>query len=121
MAFVLVYRIRLRRPIIAVAVAAVAVATGMAASALISSGLAQSDAAKPAEMAKEPLTSSAKIDDAPGATADRKESETGRAEAADGSSASPSGPTGHAMEDRKRALIILMFQNGTSRPFGSFK
>jgi len=116
MAFVLDYRIRLRHPIIAVAVA-----TGMAASALIPKELGQEEAAKPAEMAEGRLTSSAKIDDAAGAAAVRIKSQTGRAEAADNANGPPSEPSGAAMASRKRALIILMLKNGENRPFGSFK
>ncbi len=116
MAFVLVHRIGLRRPIIAVAVATV-----MAASALIPKELAQDDAAKPAEMAEGPLTSPAKIDDVAGAAAVRVKSQPGRAEAADDANGPPSQPSGAAVANRNRALIILMLQNGENRPFGSFK
>jgi hypothetical protein len=115
MAFVLVHRIGLPRPIIAVAVA-----TAMAASALIPKELAQDDAAKPAEMAEGGPASPAKIDDVAGAAAVRVRSQTGRAEAAD-NAGPPSEPSGAAMESRKRALIILMLQNDRNRPFGSFK
>jgi hypothetical protein len=116
MAFVLVHRIGLPRPIIAVAVA-----TAMAASALIPKELAQDDAAKPAEMAEGGPASPAKIDDVAGAAAVRVRSQTGRAEAADNANGPPSEPSGAAMESRKRALIILMLQNDRNRPFGSFK
>lgn len=112
MAFVLVYRIRLRRPIIAAAVAA-----GMSASALIPSALAQSNPASPAE----PPTSPACTDNAPGAAADCEKCKTDRAQAAYDANGPPPEPTVGAAENRKLALIILLFQNGANRPFGSFK
>jgi hypothetical protein len=110
MAFVLVSGIDLRRPIVALAVAA-----GMLASALIPSGLTQSNPATPAEPRMAPAGVRA--------AADRQKSETGREEAARGADAggSPSGRMDAATEERKRALIILMFQNGANPPFGPFR
>jgi hypothetical protein len=110
MAFAFVSWIDLRRPLVALAVAAC-----MSASALIPSGLTQSNPATPAESRMAPAGGRAE--------ADRQKSETGREEAARDADAggSPSGRRDTAMEDRKRALIILMFQNGANPPFGSFK
>jgi hypothetical protein len=110
MAFVLVSRAGLRRSIVALAVAA-----GMSASALIPSGPTQGNPATPVE----PVTAPAGVR----AEADRQKSDTGREEAARGADAggSPSERMDAAMEDRKRALIILMFQNGANPPFGFFK
>jgi hypothetical protein len=57
------------------------------------------------------------------AEADRQKSETGREEAARGADAggSPSGRMDAATEERKRALIILMFQNGAKSAVRAFQ
>ena len=109
MAFVLVSGIDLRRPIVALAAAAC-----MSASALIS-GLTQSNPATPAEPRMAPAGVRAE--------ADRQKSETGREEAARGADAggSPSGRMDAATEERKRALIILMFQNGAKSAVRAFQ
>ena len=110
MAFVLVSRRGLRRSIVALAVAAC-----ISASEVIPSGLTQSNPAAPAES----LTAPAGVR----ATADRQKSETGREEAARAADAGglPSERMDATTEDRKRALLLLMFQNGANPPFGPFK
>ena len=110
MAFVLVSGMDLRRLIVALAVAAC-----MSASALIPNGLTQSNPATPAEPRMAPAGVRAE--------ADRQKSATGREEAARGTDAGglPSERMDAATADRKRALLLLMFQNGASRPFGPFK
>jgi hypothetical protein len=110
MAFVLVSGIELRRLIGTLAIAAC-----MSASALIPSGLTQSNPAPPAEPRMAPAGVRAE--------ADRQKFATGREEAARAADAagSPSGRRDAATEQRKRALIILMFQNGANTPFGFFK
>ena len=104
MAFVLVSGIELRRLIFALAVAAC-----MSASALIPSGLTQNNPAPSAEPRMAPAGLRAETD--------RQKSATGREEAG----GSPSGRRDAATEERKRALIILMFRNGANPPFGFFQ
>ena len=116
MAFVLVSRIGLRRPIVALAVAAC-----LSASALIPGGLTQSNPAPPAEPRMAPAGVRAEADRQK--SENRQKSETGREEAARAADAggSPSERMDAATEDRKRALIILMFRNGANPPFGPFR
>ena len=116
MALVLVSRMGLRHSI-----AALVVAAGISASALIPGGLTQSNPAPPAEPRMAPAGVRAEADRQK--SEDRRKSETGREEAARAAdpAGSPSGRMDAATEDRKRALLLLMFQNGANPPFGPFR